>query len=170
MSELTTAICSIAMTQRKRFFWAAWWTAAPQVTPFRNPDAAHGGARSWQAALAEAQAAAGRHLVVIESYWARAFMCVLRGQPIPARRTARTTRPSPPDAVAEQQPAQSSWSVLGLEPGASELAVRRAFRQKALETHPDRGGDAEQFRAVMRAYDRLRAPDQRRRPRRRRAR
>jgi len=163
MSELTTAVCSIAMTRRKRYFWAAWWTGAPNTTPFRNPDAAHGGARTREAALAEAQAAAGRHLVVIESYWARAFMCVLRGQPIPARPTAR---PSPPDRGVGQH-AQSSWSVLGLEPGASALAVRRAFREKALETHPDRGGDAEQFRAVMRAYERLRDPEKRRRPRRR---
>jgi DnaJ domain len=156
------------MTQRKRFFWAAWWTGAPQLRPFLNPDAAHGGARTWEAALAEAQAAAGRHLVVIESYWARAFMCVLRGQPIPARPAARASAPEPRATQPEHAP--SSWSVLGLEPGASALAIRRAFRLKALETHPDRGGDAEQFRAAMRAYERLLAADKRRKPRRRRTR
>ena len=33
--------------------------------------------------------------------------------------------------------------------------VRKAFRQLALETHPDHGGDADDFRAVQNAYERL---------------
>jgi curved DNA-binding protein CbpA len=33
--------------------------------------------------------------------------------------------------------------------------VKRAFQKKALETHPDQGGDSAQFRAVLRAYERL---------------
>src|SRR4029079_1450360 len=44
MSELASAVCSITLTQRRRFFWAAWWTAAPCEAPFRKPDASNGGA------------------------------------------------------------------------------------------------------------------------------
>jgi len=162
MSELTTAVCSIATTRRRRFFWAAWWTGAPVHRPFRKPDAAHGGARSREAALAEAERAAGRSLTLIDGYWARAWMCLLRGQPVPLPPELRSARRA---EAPREPPPQSAWEVLGLTPGASPLAIRRAFHKRALETHPDQGGDAEHFRAVMRAFERL---TQRRRLRRRR--
>jgi hypothetical protein len=150
MTELTTAVCSITITKRRRFFWAAWWTDSPRHTPFRKPDAANGGARTLEAALAEAERASGRHLTVIEAYWARAFICTLRGQavpPLPAAPSAAKARKS--------ERASSAWDVLGLEPGASPIAVRKAFHAKALETHPDQGGDADRFRAVMKAFEKL---------------
>jgi curved DNA-binding protein CbpA len=61
-------------------------------------------------------------------------------------------RPAPP---RREETPQSSWEVLRLAPGASLDEVRRAFRQRALETHPDTGGDDASFRAVRRAYERL---------------
>jgi curved DNA-binding protein CbpA len=45
------------------------------------------------------------------------------------------------------------WSVLGVERLASPEELKRAFRRRALETHPDRGGDAAEFRAVHAAYE-----------------
>jgi len=48
-----------------------------------------------------------------------------------------------------------AWAVLELEPGASPAAVRRAYRRLAGRHHPDRGGDAEQFRRVREAYELL---------------
>jgi curved DNA-binding protein CbpA len=51
--------------------------------------------------------------------------------------------------------AVSAWAVLGLSPGASLAEVKRAFQSRALETHPDQGGEAEQFRQVQRAYEKL---------------
>jgi hypothetical protein len=96
MPDLATAVCSITPTQRRRYFWAAWWTSAPQHSPFRKPDASNGGARSPEEALAEALRVAGRHLVVIEPYWARAWNRVLRGEqapPLPTQRTAAPERP-----------------------------------------------------------------------------
>jgi hypothetical protein len=149
VTELTSAVCSITATQRRRFFWAAWWTGAPHHSPFRKPDASNGGAKTAQAALAEAERAAGRHLTVIDAYWARAWKTALRGQPVPPP-------PAKPRTPAKSTTAPSSaWSVLGLEPGASAADIRRAFHDRALESHPDQGGDATQFRAVMRAYERL---------------
>lgn len=152
MSELSTAVCSIAATQRRRFFWAAWWTGAPRHAPFRKPDAAHGGARTREEALEAAERCAGRHLVLIEPYWAYAWKRVLRGEtppPPPSQAESPRRRPERADLPV------SAWAELGVSPGATLLEVKRAFRTRALETHPDRGGDPRQFQAVQRAYERL---------------
>jgi len=45
------------------------------------------------------------------------------------------------------------WATLGIAPSASLAEIKQAFRKRALETHPDQGGDAEAFRAVREAYD-----------------
>ena len=45
------------------------------------------------------------------------------------------------------------WAVLGLEPGASQEEVRRAWRAAAARCHPDRGGDPEEFRVAKAAYE-----------------
>lgn len=153
MTSLTSAVVSITATQRRRFFWAAWWTHAPQASPFRRPDASNGGAATYEEALADAQRAAGRHLTAVDPWWARAWKSVLRGDPVPPPPRERPPR-AKPSAEAPTQPA-SAWAVLGLEPGASRDAVLRAFRRRALETHPDRGGDPDDFLAVRRAYERL---------------
>jgi len=152
MSHLSTAVCSITPTQRRRFFWAAWWTASPKHAPFRKPDASNGGAASIEEALAEAERIAGRHLTLVEPYWARAWNRVLRGEappPMPKRK-----EPTGPAAKLREEPT-SAWSILGLESTASLVDVKRAFRKRALETHPDRGGEAEQFRKVQAAYEKL---------------
>jgi hypothetical protein len=152
-TNLSTALCSITPTQRRRYFWAAWWTGQPSHSPFRQPDAAHGGARTFEEALVEAEAVAGRSLTVIDPYWARAWKTIMRGQdpsPPPAARAQAPERVRPAPA-----PDASAWSVLGLSPGASLADVRRAFQRRALETHPDQGGEAEAFQKVQRAYEKL---------------
>lgn len=47
-------------------------------------------------------------------------------------------------------------SVLGVTVAASPDDIKRAFRRRALETHPDRGGDPAEFRRVKQAYDAMR--------------
>jgi len=148
VSGLTKALCSITSTQRRRFFWAVWSTGAPCEAPFRKPDASGGGARSEDEARAAAERAVGRHVVLTEPYWARAWNRVLRGERPPPRRAPRTPGQRPPAP-------RSAWTTLRLAPGASLAEVRRAFRQLALETHPDHGGDADDFREVQNAYERL---------------
>ncbi len=43
--------------------------------------------------------------------------------------------------------------VLGLEPPTTIEKLKTAYRLKALKTHPDRGGSAEDFIAVQEAYE-----------------
>jgi hypothetical protein len=50
---------------------------------------------------------------------------------------------------------EAAYRALDLDPGADEDAVRRAYRERVKEVHPDRGGDEAEFRRVTRAYDRL---------------
>ena len=166
--NLSTAVCSITSTQRRRYFWAAWWTGEPSYAPFRQPDAANGGARSFEEALEEAQAVAGRSLTIVDAYWARAWKSVLRGElPAPPLST-KPGKPAgaPPSAADERtqgrpkpapaaNAAESAWSVLGLQTGATLAEVKRAYQRRALQTHPDHGGDAAEFRAIQRAYEKL---------------
>jgi len=148
---LFTAVCSIAPTRRRRFFWAAWWTAAPTAKPFRRPDAADGGARTREEALAAAERAAGRALVEIEGTWARAWSNVLVGKdPWPTPRNTATRVVKPRGVTVN---AASVWQTLGLTGAASEREIKAAYRKRALEAHPDRGGSDEAFRALQRAYE-----------------
>lgn len=166
MSQLFAPVCSITTTKRRRFFWAAWWSGPPARAPFRKPDASDGGASTHEEALAAAERAAGTRLVVIEPEWARAWIRVLRGQaPWPSRASAPGARVAAKRASAGPAPAVSIWEVLGVRPDVDEAALKAAYRKRALETHPDQGGDAEAFRRVLEAYAEARR--RLRRPRRR---
>jgi hypothetical protein len=46
--------------------------------------------------------------------------------------------------------------ILGLRPSASLQDARDRFHELALEHHPDRGGDAEEMRRLIEAYDLIR--------------
>lgn len=145
MSELYSPVVSICLSKRKRFAWAAWWTGAPCTQPFRKPDAHGGGARSPEEAQRAAEVVAGVSLRVVESSWSRAWSRILVGQvPFPDR-PLRAAVPEPANAT-------SIWSTLGVDARVDAEELKRAFRQRAMETHPDRGGSDEAFRAVMQAY------------------
>lgn len=147
--------------------WVAWWTAPPAREPFRKPDAFSGGARSHEEALAQARRAAGVLLVEIEPYWARAWARVLLGQPpwnVRAKVGGGPKQSSGRSANAATATQTSIWETLGITPRATSDELKRAFRQRALATHPDRGGDPESFRQVQRAFKEAQARIARRRP------
>lgn len=50
---------------------------------------------------------------------------------------------------------REAYATLGLEAGAGDAAIRRAYRRKVKDVHPDRGGDEQEFKAVTAAYERL---------------
>ncbi|MCC2631364.1 MAG: molecular chaperone DnaJ [Patescibacteria group bacterium] len=47
---------------------------------------------------------------------------------------------------------QDYYSLLGVSKGASEDEIKKAFRKKAHAHHPDKGGDAEEFKKINEAY------------------
>jgi len=49
----------------------------------------------------------------------------------------------------------SDFDILGVEESASKEEIRRAFRKKAMEVHPDKGGDADEFQKLNQAYHNL---------------
>ena len=139
-------------TRRRRFLWAAWWTAPPVADPFRAPDAASGGARTRDEAHQEAERAAGQRLVEVDGRWAGAWVRVQRGEaPWPkAKERAADAAPAP---AAPKGSRPWALSVLGLGAEASAGEIKRAFRAMALRTHPDRGGEDAAFIDAKRALD-----------------
>jgi hypothetical protein len=87
----------------------------------------------------------------IDGHWAGAWKRIRAGSPpFPARKP----RPEGAPALEEARPRpMSPYVLLGVEPAASIEEVKAAFRKKALEHHPDRGGTTESFVRMKRAYD-----------------
>jgi len=49
-------------------------------------------------------------------------------------------------------PIQRAYEQLGIAPDATATEVRDAYRSRAKETHPDRGGSSEEFKQLQEAY------------------
>ena len=49
----------------------------------------------------------------------------------------------------------SHYEVLDLPHSANDHEIRSAYRRSALATHPDKGGSAEAFRSVVKAFETL---------------
>tara|TARA_B100000925_G_C21957789_1_gene451970 strand:- start:329 stop:1273 length:945 start_codon:yes stop_codon:yes gene_type:complete len=47
------------------------------------------------------------------------------------------------------------YEVLGVNPKSSQGEIKKAFRKLSLKHHPDRGGDAEEFKKINEAYSTL---------------
>lgn len=53
------------------------------------------------------------------------------------------------------------YQVLGVDKTSSQDEIKRAYRKLAGKHHPDRGGDAEEFKRVQEAYETLGDPERR---------
>lgn len=69
------------------------------------------------------------------------------------------TNPTEEENVAGQR---THYEVLGVPRTASAEAIKSAYRRAARRTHPDHGGDADEFRLVSLAYETLADADARR--------
>lgn len=50
-------------------------------------------------------------------------------------------------------PGEQWWAILGVHENASRTEIDSAYRTLRSKHHPDKGGDAEQFQRVQRAYE-----------------
>jgi hypothetical protein len=61
------------------------------------------------------------------------------------------------DEARRRLAGRSAWVVLGLEPGATLDAARRAYRRLIMRNHPDRGGDRERALDIIAAWETIRS-------------
>lgn len=47
----------------------------------------------------------------------------------------------------------SCWQILGIEPTRDADIIKDVYRKKAMELHPDKGGDSHEFARLSAAYD-----------------
>jgi ferredoxin len=52
---------------------------------------------------------------------------------------------------------ESPFAVLGIDPGADEEEIDRAYRRRVIESHPDQGGSRREFQLVRSAYEELKS-------------
>merc|ERR1712217_756012 len=54
---------------------------------------------------------------------------------------------------------RAAWAFLGIAPGSSsQSTIKKAFKRKALELHPDKGGDAQRFQLLQEMKELLIVP------------
>ena len=63
--------------------------------------------------------------------------------------------------VPESPLTSGPYAVLGVEATSSTTELRRAYRRRLRETHPDTGGSPEKFDAVQRAWEQIGTPEAR---------
>jgi len=54
------------------------------------------------------------------------------------------------------------YTILGLTPAATPVAIKTAYRKRVQVTHPDRGGDRDEFIIVVKAFGVLSDPESKR--------
>ena len=55
-----------------------------------------------------------------------------------------------------RQTSNNPWDLLGIKPGSTPEQIKRAFKKRALEVHPDRkNGNEEHFKLINDAYNKL---------------
>eukprot|EP00316_Scyphosphaera_apsteinii_P026084 CAMPEP_0119313258 /NCGR_PEP_ID=MMETSP1333-20130426/28516_1 /TAXON_ID=418940 /ORGANISM="Scyphosphaera apsteinii, Strain RCC1455" /LENGTH=124 /DNA_ID=CAMNT_0007318059 /DNA_START=53 /DNA_END=423 /DNA_ORIENTATION=- len=65
-------------------------------------------------------------------------------------------------SLSQAAPAEREYyDLLGVAPDCSQADLKRAWRRVSLQNHPDRGGDAEQFKRLNEAYQVLSDPEKR---------
>ncbi len=57
---------------------------------------------------------------------------------------------------------ENFYQVLGVDENATQDDIKKSYRKKAIEHHPDKGGNEETFKKISEAYDVLGNEDKRR--------
>lgn len=165
------------------YTWCAWWTGEPCMAPFTPPDAFGGApSRADVPGLVQQVASAVAELKWLPAYWAQEWRNVQR-HGVEARAQVhaqhehqrqeweREARERAADPLwqwhVRQQAAQwvafrdsltdaatPEWAaLLGLSLPFTEADLAAAWKAKAFDAHPDRGGSHDAFVALGRARD-----------------
>ena len=54
--------------------------------------------------------------------------------------------------IENKKPKLNPYQILGIDKNFNEVSLKKAYLKKAMKTHPDRGGSAEEFQKVSIAY------------------
>ncbi|CAE7288378.1 SEC63 [Symbiodinium sp. CCMP2592] len=81
-----------------------------------------------------------------------ALTSFFKSKAVDAVATAPAAPPEAPDMAAAGIDLESYYKELELCPGASLREINTAYRKRALQTHPDKGGSSASFRRVQAAY------------------
>lgn len=144
-------------TQRGRATWAAWWTVRPTRARFVPADARgeavdeHAARQAAFAAFAKARGCTSWSEIapifaVAAERWSRNVEPVFPGD---RRRVAK-----PIDAPLDLS--DDAREVLGLSGPVTLESARDAYRKRALELHPDRGGSHEAMLQLNAVWERIR--------------
>lgn len=60
-----------------------------------------------------------------------------------------------PSAERRTKRYKAEYTLLGVQPGASQQEIKRAYRQKARALHPDKGGSEAEMKRLNAAYQKL---------------
>lgn len=88
----------------------------------------------------------------------RCAFCLSAGRSAALRHSPSFPRPSIPSTLYSSLQFYSSsskdyYKILGVNKSADTKAIKTAYRKRALETHPDQGGNKEEFAEVAEAYE-----------------
>ncbi len=157
---MRAAVYSVSTAGGGRAKWAAWWGDRPTRRRFVPPDARgeavdeHAARQAVFAALSRARGVTSWREVaplyaVAADRWARGIDPVFPGD-----RPRR--EPEPSARIVRGDVPLEALEVLGLEPPVTLDEAREAYRRRALERHPDRGGSHEEMLAVNEAWETVR--------------
>merc|ERR1712139_456742 len=48
-----------------------------------------------------------------------------------------------------------AYAILGVDPNATNEEIKKAYRRTAMECHPDKGGDKEEFQELNNAFEKI---------------
>ncbi len=150
---MTTGLYAIGPRKKGRVTWSAWWTTRPTPDRFTLPDARGDAADENGARHAAFQAMAKvrgcRSWMELDAQFAVAAERQARGDDPP---WPGAKKPKPVDVDEKKSHVDVDLAPLGISWPTTLRTVRAAYKKKAAEAHPDKGGTHDEMVALNRAF------------------